>query len=103
MEYSELHRIHQDHQVKLLALYRTPQESHYVPDSIVQTLPISPVQPNCILFLFLAKQRKSTLNILQQLSKTELTTTLKKKKSPFLKYTTTSDINDQLYLSQKMA
>lgn len=35
IEYAELERIHQDHQIQLLALCRTPRESHHVPESSV--------------------------------------------------------------------
>ncbi|XP_071286266.1 ETS domain-containing protein Elk-1-like [Agelaius tricolor] len=34
-EWAELEGTHQDHQVQLLALHRTPQESHPVPESVV--------------------------------------------------------------------
>lgn len=38
VEQAELEGTHQDHEVQLLALHRTPQESHHAPESIVQTL-----------------------------------------------------------------
>lgn len=37
-KYAELEGNHQDHGVQLLAPCRTPQESHCVPNSVVQTL-----------------------------------------------------------------
>lgn len=37
IEQAELEMTHQDHQIQLLGLQKTPQESHHVPDSIVQT------------------------------------------------------------------
>ena len=38
IEYAELEGTHKDHQVQLLVSFRTLQESHHVPKSIVETL-----------------------------------------------------------------